>query len=198
MKTLEKTADDTRAKILEAAFRRFGKFGLGKSTMAEIAGDCGMSAGNLYRFYTNKAEIGAACAQHCMRESEKRLMEAVKRHELNAGARVELFILTKLEYLREQFSNHPLHHELVGFISKERPDLAFDHLEKMQSMLAKIIAGGNSNGEFDAPDARASAATILSATMKFITPHFLSMFPIAVLRKEASEVAKLLVRGLKK
>lgn len=198
MKTADKTTEDVRGEILEAAFHRFGKFGMGKSTMAEIAGDCGMSAGNLYRFYKNKAEIGAACAKHCMAESEKGLLEAVKRNDLSAGEKLELFILAKLDYLFEQFSDHPLHHELVGFISKERPELVHSHLEKMKSMLSEILAEGNASGEFDAPDVSAAAAAVLSATMKFIAPHFIGMFPLDVMRKEAREVVRLLIKGLAK
>ena len=198
MKTADKTTDDVRGEILEAAFHRFGKFGLGKSTMAEIAADCGMSAGNLYRFYKNKAEIGAACAQHCMAESEKSLLAAIKRKDISAGEKLELFILTKLDYLFEQFSDHPLHYELVGFISKERPELVHSHLENMQSMLSEILAGGNASGEFDAPDVSAAAAAVLAATMKFIAPHFIGMFPLEVMRAEAREVVRLLIRGLAK
>ena len=196
MKIAEKTPEIVRNEILEAAFHRFGKFGLGKSTMAEIASDCNMSAGNLYRFYKNKAEIGAACAQHCMGESEKYLLEAVNRKDLSSGERLENFIILKLEYIYGQFSEHPLHHELVGFISKERPDLVHGHLKKMQTMLTEIIDEGNSQGEFDVPDPTLAAGAVLSACTKFIAPHFLGMYTLEQLKKEAVSVVQLLLKGL--
>jgi len=196
MKTAEKTTEVVRSEILEAAFTRFGKFGLGKSTMAEIASDCNMSAGNLYRFYKNKAEIGSACAQHCMKESEKCLLSAVNRKDLNSRERVENFIITKLDYLYGQFSEHPLHHELVEFISNERPDLVHVHMEKMQSMLSEIIEDGNRQGEFDVTDPTTAASAVLSACTKFIAPHFLGMYSLEQLQNEAVSVVQLLIKGL--
>jgi AcrR family transcriptional regulator len=196
MKTAEKTTEAVREEILEAAFQRFGKFGLGKSTMAEIASDCNMSAGNLYRFYKNKAEIGAACAQHCMGESEKCLLEAINRKDLNSAERLENFIILKLDYIYGQFSEHPLHHELVGFISNERPDLVHGHLEKMQSMLTGIIDDGNRQGEFDVADSTLAAGAVLSACSKFIAPHFLSLYTLEQLKNEAISVVQLLIKGL--
>lgn len=196
MKTAEKTTEAVKEEILEAAFHRFGKFGLGKSTMAEIAGDCNMSAGNLYRFYKNKAEIGTACAQHCMNESEKLLLDAVNRKDFTSAERLENFIISKLDYIYAQFSDHPLHHELVGFISKERPDLVHSHLEKMKIMLTEIINDGNSRGEFDASDSTLAAGAVLSACTKFVAPHFLGMYTLEELEREARDVVQLIIRGL--
>ena len=54
------TISDT---ILAAAMRRFEQFGYSKTTMAEIAADCDMSAANIYRYFENKLEIGSrACS----------------------------------------------------------------------------------------------------------------------------------------
>ena len=196
MKTAEKTTEAVKEEILEAAFHRFGKFGLGKSTMAEIAGDCNMSAGNLYRFYKNKAEIGAACAQHCMSESEKCLLKVINRKDLTSAERLENFIISKLDYIYEQFSDHPLHHELVGFISKERPDLVHSHFEKMKSMLTEIIDDGNSRGDFECPDSNLAAGAVLSACTKFVAPHFLGMYTLEELENEARDVVQLIIIGL--
>jgi AcrR family transcriptional regulator len=51
---------DARLQILDAAHRRFSAYGFGKTTMAEIADDVGMSAANLYRYFENKLDLGAA------------------------------------------------------------------------------------------------------------------------------------------
>ena len=49
--------DETREKIIEAARERFTHYGYGKTTMAELARDCDMSSGNLYRFFPGKLDI---------------------------------------------------------------------------------------------------------------------------------------------
>ena len=68
MKLTEETTEEIKHNILDKAFARFGHFGFGKTTMAEIAKDCEMSAGNLYRYFENKKEIGAGCAKRCMQQ----------------------------------------------------------------------------------------------------------------------------------
>ena len=62
-----------RARILLAAEERFVRYGFGKTTMAEIAADCGMSAGNLYRFFDNKGDIATASASQWLAALEARL-----------------------------------------------------------------------------------------------------------------------------
>src|ERR1700677_674457 len=54
--------DSVRAQIVDAAKKRFSHFGYAKTTMAEIATDCGMSPGNLYRFFPGKLDIAEAIA----------------------------------------------------------------------------------------------------------------------------------------
>ena len=48
---------DVRCQIVEAAKKRFSHFGYAKTTMAEVATDCAMSPGNLYRFFPGKLDI---------------------------------------------------------------------------------------------------------------------------------------------
>ena len=50
-------SDSIKSQIVAAAKKRFTHFGYGKTTMAEVAADCGMSPGNLYRFFPGKLDI---------------------------------------------------------------------------------------------------------------------------------------------
>ncbi|HEX9647355.1 MAG TPA: helix-turn-helix domain-containing protein, partial [Alphaproteobacteria bacterium] len=52
-------ADAVRAQILRAAQARFARYGFNKTTMAEIAADCAMSAANIYRYFDGKGDIAA-------------------------------------------------------------------------------------------------------------------------------------------
>ena len=54
--------DTVRECIVEAAKKRFSHFGYAKTTMAEVASDCAMSPGNLYRFFPGKLDIAEAIA----------------------------------------------------------------------------------------------------------------------------------------
>jgi AcrR family transcriptional regulator len=196
MKTLEKTQSEIKNKILEAAHARFGQYGMGKTTMAEIAGDCDMSVGNLYRYYENKTEIGIDCCKGCFEEKKTLLREVLSRPELTAGQRLEAFVMETLNYLSGQFSQQPRLFELVIFISTEHMELVGQHLKEVQALLSEILSEGNKTGEFDVPDVLNASEMILAATMKFTAPHFLSMFPLEQLKKEAEGVVQLLIKGL--
>lgn len=57
---------EIREAILTAAQTRLLRFGYHKTTMAEIANEAGMSAANLYRYFKNKQDIVAECADRCI------------------------------------------------------------------------------------------------------------------------------------
>lgn len=198
MKTLEQTSEEIKNQILDAAFERFGRYGFGKTTMAEIAKDCDMSAGNLYRYYPNKKEIAADCAGRCMKNSEDLWREVLKQPGMTPSQRLEALILTKLRYIHQQFSEHPPLFELVIFVSGERGDLVENHLEAQQSLVAEVLAEGNRSGEFEVPDILATGKVIMAASIKFTAPHFMGSFALEDLENEAREVVKLLVQGLEK
>src|SRR5256885_11051765 len=73
--------DAVRTQIVEAAKKRFSHFGYGKTTMAEVAGDCAMSPGNLYRFFPGKLDIAEAIAT----EDYQRHLEHLRKLALAPG-----------------------------------------------------------------------------------------------------------------
>jgi AcrR family transcriptional regulator len=79
--------DSARDRIMEAAKSRFSHFGYGKTTMAEVASDCEMSPGNLYRFFPGKLDIAEAIAT----EDYERHLEHLRRlAQASTPARVSL------------------------------------------------------------------------------------------------------------
>ncbi|MFQ5483243.1 MAG: TetR/AcrR family transcriptional regulator [Nitrospinaceae bacterium] len=198
MSVQEQSAPEVKHQILDAAQARFGRYGFGKTTMAEIAGDCGMSAGNLYRYYKNKSEIGAACAERCMRESERLAREVVEQPGLSAKERLSAFVLTKMNYMHQQFCEHEPLFELVQHISEARADLVQRHWETLQSLTAEILVEGKRTGEFEVEDILSTARTVLLAVYKFISPHHMASEPLALMEEEARQVLALVVRAIER
>jgi AcrR family transcriptional regulator len=62
--TTQAIAIDTREVIIEAAFARFGKQGLPKTTIVDIARAAGVSRSTVYEYFRDKAAIVEACAEH--------------------------------------------------------------------------------------------------------------------------------------
>lgn len=189
---------EVREQILDSALKRFTQYGFGKTTMAEIAKDCRMSAANLYRFFENKDEIGVALACNCLGEKERRLREVLGRPGLSAGQRLETFILESFRYVHEQFNGLPHINELVNTVTQEHPDVVTKHKGVSRVMIAQILTEGHRSGEFDVADAMATAEVIMAATTMFCVPYFLSWHGKEEFEQLVRDVVGLIVRGLAK
>ena len=130
-----KSSEQMREDILQAAFARFSQYGFGKTTMAEIAGDCQMSAANLYRFFASKQEIGVALALQCLGEKELRLRLVMERPGLSASERLLAFMLELYGYMQEQFESTPRVNELVEAMAAERKDVIKAYDDQLRSLL---------------------------------------------------------------
>ncbi|MBP0652270.1 helix-turn-helix transcriptional regulator, partial [Mycobacterium tuberculosis] len=69
------SADDTRARIIEAAHRLFRQYGSAKTTVVDIARSCRMSAANVYRFFPSKAAITETICQMVLADLEAALRD---------------------------------------------------------------------------------------------------------------------------
>ncbi|PIQ98037.1 MAG: hypothetical protein COV67_01050, partial [Nitrospinae bacterium CG11_big_fil_rev_8_21_14_0_20_56_8] len=190
MKLMEHSSDEIKSQIRVRAFDRFGRYGFGKTTMVEIARDCEMSAGNLYRYFAGKKEIGAACAEHCMGQKLDILRDVVRKSAPGEGAGDKLrgFVLETLRHLHQMISGQPLIHELVNYISAERWDIVARYLEKERALIAEIMAEGNRTGEFAVHDVVDAARFFQAGTIKFLSPHFMNRFSLEELEFEAGGV----------
>lgn len=190
---------DTRGRILEAATARFRRFGFAKTTMAEIAADCGMSAANLYRYFRNKDEIVDGCAVACIAGQVDTLRRIMRRDGLTPAAKLERFTLELLENTYEFFSGEPQLAEVVSHLSRHRTDLIRDHkIGPMTGLIAEILAEGNRTGAFDVADVHQGARTLLFSLFIFHTPFLIltGMLDRAELEQLARDTVALLVRGL--
>jgi len=195
---LSDTAYEVRARILEVSRERFGHYGYGKTTMAEIAKDCRMSAANLYRFFENKQDIGAGLACQCFAEDEGKLRAALARTDLNAAEKLELFVLETLRHTYDQWSKQPKLNELVQTMSSERADLMYAHRKAKQVMLIGLLTEGIAAGEFDAPNPATAADAILFAITIFDVPFFMHLYSEDTWKAMARNVAQLVVRAVRR
>lgn len=188
--------EEIRRQILDAAEARIRTYGYRKTTMAEIAGDANMSAANLYRYFEDKQDIGAACAKRCMGQCLELLRGVVRQPRLSAAERLEGFVLAMLRYTHEQAHLHKKINELVEIVTSERPEFVYEKNKAEQALLAEILAHGNSSGEFEVPDVIATARTVHAATILFNVPIFMNLYPLQEFEEAAKNVVALIIRGL--
>ncbi len=191
------TAQEIKKLILDKAVERFVRYGFGKTTMVEIAKDCGMSAGNLYRYFESKFDIGVGVAHLYIIRAEEILREVVQRPGLNPTQRLQAFVLEKLRFMHTHIIEQPNVQDLVDYILEERWDLVLAHRDVQNSLMSEILSEGNRTGDFKVADVVQTANAIYSMTTKFRLPHFIKNVTLEELEQEATAVVALMIKGLK-
>jgi AcrR family transcriptional regulator len=73
------TATDTRELIVESAYACFGKHGLQKATIVDIAKRAGVSRSTIYEYFRDKAAILEACAEQASERFYREISKAMDR-----------------------------------------------------------------------------------------------------------------------
>lgn len=188
---------DTRQIILDAAMARFQHYGYAKTTMSEIAKDCGMSAGNIYRFFPSKLDIAEAMARKFNAERFQTFAQ-IAREDTPAIDRLYKFLRYQLETTYEKLDSDAKVLEIAERLSDERPEFANEELAQERIYLCQILEEGVKSGEF-APiqSPNFAAEMIQTATMKFTYPQLFSALTLPQLRRELDGVMELISAGLK-
>lgn len=190
--------DEQRQRILDAAEERFRGYGYTKTTMAEIAEDVDMSAANLYRYFENKQDLAAACAQRCMGNRIDLLREVVRRPGLSASDKLREFLLESVRYTHREASDQPKITELISTVTHERQEIVHGKIEQQCTLIAELLAQGNASGEFEVEDVVTMAGTVYSSMILFEVPIFQPLFSLDEFEKKALALAELLLAGLTK
>jgi AcrR family transcriptional regulator len=187
---------DCGAQIVAAARKRFQHFGYGKTSMAEIAADCGMSPGNLYRFFPGKLDIAEAIASDDYQAHLAHLRKLAGKPGLSARQKLRDFLVEGLRRTYARFQKDPRALELARVIAAERPGFADWMAECERAIMVDLMEEAEAQGEFSVADKNFTAETIQSATLKFRVPQLWSQASLARLERELDGVLKLLLEGL--
>ncbi len=198
-----RTTEEIREDVLNSAWKRFGHFGYNKTTMAEIAHDCGMSAANLYRYFNNKSTIGAGIAKRYFDKESELISEVVKRTDLTPREKLEEVVLASVRYNFTEFENTPAIMELIDHICRDGQNLISDHKSKVVAEIVNVLAEGNLSMDFNVTDTEETAVAIRLATIPFhVTPVFLKLINAGRSKDEmecmARGVIKLITKGIAK
>jgi AcrR family transcriptional regulator len=192
------TQDEVREQILDAADQRFRQYGYNKTTMAEIAGDCHMSAANLYRYFENKLDIGAGLACRCFAEEGELLGQVLEQPGQSASQRLEACVLAALRRQHTMCKDTPRLNEMVEAVATQRRDLVSQRQQAKQKLFISILAEGNAGGEFDVRDLETTAEAIRAAITLFDVPLFAHLYSLEEMERLARNVVGLILRGLLK
>ena len=113
--------DARREEILSAAVKIFARKGMQSATMAEIAEEAGISAGAIYRYFSNKEDLAA----FCMGQSGEQVVSDWRRLSEESGDPRTVF-----ESMARQ-----------SFDEINRPDASNETFLMFESQLAAVRAG---------------------------------------------------------
>ena len=188
---------ELRESILDAAQARLLRFGYHKTTVAEIAGDVGMSAANLYRYFENKQEIVAECAGRCLDERLERLRAIVGDAAYTPSEKLVRYALELVDDSHALAGPESMVGELVDAITRERPSLIHTKNALHYDLIGEILAAGIDSGDFVIDDIAACSRYLHSAFTLFDVPLFVGLYDREEFDQRASGVVALLLEGLR-
>ena len=188
--------DSVRDQIVDAAKKRFSHFGYAKTTMAEVAADCAMSPGNLYRFFPGKLDIAEAIATEDYSKHLDHLRKLAVAPGKDARTRLHDLLFEELRRTYHKLEKDPRAFEMARVISQERPKFANWMLENERRILIDLLEEAERRGEFAMADKQFAAEMVQAATMKFRYPQLWSKLTLPKLERELEGVMNLLTDGL--
>ncbi len=189
---------DIRARILTAAGERFAQFGYNKTTMAEIAKDCDMSAANLYRFFKNKLDIGSNLACACLDTKLLLIKNVVQQAQQPAAERLHNVVLQILGHTHNEWANNPRINEMVTAICDARLEIVNQYELNRHNLIVELLEDGVRRNEFSVSDVQDTAEAITTAITVFSVPLFMSLHNLETFEKHAKSVVQLMLTGLEK
>jgi AcrR family transcriptional regulator len=156
--------EESRQKILQAAFEAFAEKGFEKTSMDEIVKRSGLSKGTLYWHFTNKRELFLAAVQMPFLFIETQMKALVEQEDTPAADRLRALFAQVGEYVKSSKSLIGL---LVdGFFQSYRSQDARDMMREMYAdyigAVEQIIRQGIARGEFREVDAHMTAVVLMA------------------------------------
>lgn len=185
--------DETAKQILDAASRRFLHYGYGKTTMSEIAKDCNMSTGNLYRYFPSKLDIAEMFVRVLRRDQVAKLRAVLEAPDRSPAQKVRDFFLLKFKIAYERFHDKPKAYELSSELISARPKVALEWESAEGRVLSEILLLGETDGSFAIENAPETAKILQDTCYRFTSPSVFHEGEFGALSKELDGVIDLIL-----
>jgi AcrR family transcriptional regulator len=189
--------------ILSAAQKRFGLYGLEKTTMKEIASDLGMSKAALYYYFPDKEGLFKAVVE--MEQGE--FFQVVAQTQQNIAepdVMLREYIRIRLKYFKTLFNLSRLRIEEFNHMKPMLSDTLNEFRSREETLVRELITLGNEKGVFHTQSPADMAALFIDVIkglrMQFL--HRKELFYIEPdeyneLEKKYGSFTELFIRGLK-
>lgn len=189
--------------IIDAAQKRFGAFGLMKTTMQEIASDLSMSKGILYYYFPDKEHLYKAVVEKEQNEFIKKFgkkLEKISDPEVMLTEYVEI----RLSYFKTLINLNRLSFEASSNINNVLGDIWVEFRKKEVDIVKSILNKGIDQKVFKLSDVDETASIFVDLLkgLRMVELHKKRIFYIdedeyKVLKKKMKIFTELFIKGLK-
>jgi AcrR family transcriptional regulator len=146
--------------IIEAAQKRFGVYGIEKTSMREIAGDLKMSKASLYYYFPDKENLYKAVIEKEQEEFIKNISGIIERTEEPETLLME-YSKTRLSYFRSLLNLSRLRLESYSELRPVFRETISIFKEKDKEIVKRILGKGIKAGNFSITDIDKTASLFL-------------------------------------
>lgn len=188
-------APSTRDAILDAADRIMSRWGFRKMTMDDLAREAGVSRRTIYMYFKGKEDVGLSSIGRVVEQVHAELEQLLKT-PLPPEERLRRMLTRRVMGRIEQITDY--YHSLDELFEIVRPSY-MARRKKMFQREIELIMRALDEGNFRAPDTRATAETMLLATNAFL-PYSLSVRELGdpeTIQKRLEVMVDLLLIGVR-
>ncbi|WP_018237117.1 TetR family transcriptional regulator [Ensifer sp. BR816] len=194
---IDTTRQENIARILEAAERLFRHYGYTKTNVADIARDLGMSPANIYRFFSSKTQIHQALCARMLEASYQQAYE-ISRLPVSATERLRRYVLAQHRMTVETMLDQQKVHEMVVVAIEQEWHVIEKHLDRIDRLLAGVIAEGIEAGEFAEQEPEVAARCFGASIVTLCHPQIVAQCLAKENRPTPDELVEFAIRALKK
>jgi len=196
MRSASITQPEVRTQILATAESLFRSYGYAKTTVADIARECGMSPANVYRFFESKAAVNEAITEVLLAEVENRA-RSIAAEQRPVADRLRKMLLEIHGFALERYLKESSVHELCTKAMHEQWGVIAAHIERIRALTRSLIDEGMKNGEFAKRDLDVTARCVSNAMMPFCHPQTVAENFAKDQKKQCAQMGEFLVAALK-
>ena len=192
-------AEAVRLEIQRHAQDLFHHYGFWKTNIGDIAERCGMSPGNLYRYYRNKQAIGLAVIETYFAMVETSMETELMLPGGTAEDRIKRFLEAGIRHMVDELERSPKIVELAEFLCEDEQGIEVlqAHIDWKRRRLAREIEAGIARGELAPCAAEKTAGILLNAIKVFFIPMSLVRWrDRTTILPELREILDMMFRGL--
>jgi TetR/AcrR family transcriptional regulator len=195
--------DQKREAIIEAAQKRFNHFGVGKTTMNEIADDLSISKASLYYYFPDKLNLFAAVLQKII--DVENVDKKEYREEKDPLSALLTYLDNRTEFIIQHYNILEYLKTLGAGVPAELQPVFEAARSREKTRIAAIISRGVQNKKIKATDSEKIAELLhdcLDGLRLAVISHKTNFFPdkkqFFELAKREKEVATIFIKGLSK